>query len=191
VRAGVAILAGGKFTTRQVLPAQSGWDLQQFVDFRYSSYVVAALCGRLSLDVPGYENWVAGEEVLSDFVLTPRQPRPGGGRVMTVFAPQPYPAGRGALMRARTEDTAAALVQAVDRLFPGTAAEVEEVHLNRFGHAQVVPYPGFLSAIKGAIPQALGGIVLANADLEGLPCIEAAIIAGQKAAAQAESLLAV
>jgi phytoene dehydrogenase-like protein len=191
VRAGVVILAGGKFTTRQVLPEQSGWDLERFGNFRYSSYVVAALCGRLSLENPGYENWVAGEEALSDFVMTPRHPHPGEGRVMTVFAPQPYPEGRAPLMRAQPADMAATLVQSVDRLFPGTAAEVEEVHLYRFGHAQVVPYPGFLSAIKGAIPQAQGRIVLANADLEGLPCIEAAIIAGQKAAARAGSLLAV
>jgi len=50
-----------------------------------------------------------------------------------------------------------------------------------------VPYPGFLTALKGNSAQEQGRIILANSDLEGLPCIEAA--QGQKAARRAQTLL--
>ncbi len=189
IQAGVVILAQGKFSARHVLPSQAGWDIDVFQRFRYSSYVVAALCGSISLESRGYENWVAGDENFSDFILSPRIPKAGEPRVMTVFAPQPYAQNRAALLRTPPEEKAKAILIAVDRHFPGTAREVEEIHLYRFGHAQIVPYPGFLSALKGNIDQRQGRIILANSDLEGLPCIEAAIVQGQKAAHQARILL--
>jgi monoamine oxidase len=190
VQAGVVILAVGKFAARHILPTQAGWNLEMFTRFRYSSYVVAALCGHLSLESPGYENWVVGEEHLSDFIMSPRSPRSGEARVMTVFAPQPYPQGREALRRAQPEDKAKELLTTVERLFPGTGREVEEIRLHRFGHAQIVAYPGFLTALKGNMAPVQGRIILANSDLEGLPCIEAAIVQGQKAAQRARDLLA-
>lgn len=190
VQAGVVILALGKFAARHVLPVQAGWNLEMFARFRYSSYVVAGLCGRLSLESPGYENWVVGEEHLSDFIMSRRNPRTGEARVMTVFAPQPYPRGREALLQAQPEDKAMELLTAVERLFPETVGEVEEIRLHRFGHAQILAYPGFLTALKGnIIPAQQGRIILANSDLEGLPCIEAAMVQGQKAAQRARDLL--
>lgn len=189
LQAGAVILALGKFATRHILPSQAGWDLEIFSRFRYSSYVVAALCGHLSLESPGYENWVMGEENFSDFIMSPRTPRAGEARVMTVFAPQPYDQSREALLRMQPEEKAKGLLTAVESHFPGTAREVEEIQLYRFGHAQIVPYPGFLTALKGNIAQAQGRIILANSDLEGLPCIEAAIVQGQKAARRARVLL--
>lgn len=189
LQAGVVILAPGKFAARRILPSPAGWDLAVFQRFRYSSYVVAALCGSISLDSRGYENWVAGEENFSDFIMSPRTPRAGEPRVMTVFAPQAYAQNREALLRTPPEEKAKEILTAVDRHFPGTAREVEEIHLYRFGHAQIVPYPGFLTALKGNIAPSQGRIILANSDLEGLPCIEAAIVQGQKAAQQAQILL--
>lgn len=189
LQAGVVILALGKFAAQHILPSQAGWNLEIFKGFRYSSYVVAALCGHISLESPGYENWVVGEESLSDFIISPRTPRAGEARVMTIFAPQPYAQGREALLRAQPEDKAKEILTAVERHFPGTAREVEEIHLYRFGHAQIVPYPGFLNALKGNIAQKQGSIILANSDLEGLPYMEAAIVQGQKAAQRARTLL--
>jgi len=52
-----------------------------------------------------------------------------------------------------------------------------------------MPYPGFLTALRGNIAQEQGRIILANSDLEGLPRIEAAIVQGQKAARRAQTLL--
>lgn len=189
LQAGVVILALGKFAVRHILPSQAGWNLEVFNRFRYSSYVVAALCGRISLESPGYENWVVGEENFSDFIMSPRTPQAGEARVMTVFAPQPYAQSREALLRIQPEVKAKELLPAVESHFPGTAGEVEEIHLYRFGHAQIVPYPGFLTSLKGNIAQSQGRIILANSDLEGLPCIEAAIVQGQKAAHQARTFL--
>ena len=189
LQAGVAILALGKFAVRHILPSQAGWNLEIFNRFRYSSYVVAALCGRISLESPGYENYVVGEENFSDFIMSPRTPQAGEARVMTVFAPQPYAQRREALLRMQPEVKAKELLPAVESHFPGTAREVEEIQLYRFGHAQIVPYPGFLTALKGNIAQSQGRIILANSDLEGLPCIEAAIVQGQKAACRARTLL--
>jgi len=188
LEAGTVVLAVGKFVARHLLPPESGWRLDDLARFRYSSYLVAALCGRITIKAPGYENWVMGEEAFSDFVISPRLPR-SGGRVMTVFAPQPFPQGRDPLMRARPKDKARELLGAVERLFPGTIKEVEEVRLHRFGHAQVVPYPGFLTFLKGDFPKQQGRIILAHSDLEGVPCVEAAIVQGQQAARRVRETL--
>jgi protoporphyrinogen oxidase len=189
LEAGVVILATGKFVTRRLLPPDCGWDLEVFEAFRYSSYVVAALCGNLSLEAPGFENWVAGEPAFSDFILRPREAPPGSPRVMVVFAPQPYPQGREPLLRKTPAEQGEEIISAVARHFPGLPEEVEEVHLYRFGHAQVVPYPGFLHFLKGRLSPQEGRLILAHSDLEGLPCVEAAIAQGQKAARRARFVL--
>ncbi len=189
--AGAVILAAGKFVARRLLPPDCGWDLEDFQGFRYSSYVVAALCGRLSLTAPGFENWVAGERAFSDFIVTPRSAPPGSPRVMVVFAPQPYPQGRELLLQRGPEEMAGEILSAVDRQFPGLRGEVEEIHLYRFGHAQVVPYPGFLTFLKSRLTPQQGRLILANADQEGLPCVEAAILQGRRAARRARVVLGV
>ncbi|MBW1991070.1 MAG: FAD-dependent oxidoreductase [Deltaproteobacteria bacterium] len=188
LEAGAVILAVGKFTARKLLVPETGWNPSDFEPFRYSSYVVAALCGHVSLEAPGYENWVAEEETFSDFILTPRQ---GGHdrRVMVVFAPQPPPRERQRLLKEDPPTRAGRILAAADRLFPGLKGEIEEIHLYRFGHAQVVAYPGFLTWLKSRFPPSKGRIILSSADSEGLPCIEAAIVQGQKAARQARELL--
>jgi len=189
--AGAVILAAGKFVARRLLPPDCGWDLEDFQGFRYSSYVVAALCGRLSLTAPGFENWVAGERAFSDFIVTPRSAPPGSPRVMVVFAPQPYPQGRELLLQRGPEEMAGEILSAVDRQFPGLRGEVEEIHLYRFGHAQVVPYPGFLTFLKSRLTPQQGRLILANADQEDLPCVEAAILQGRRAARRARVVLGV
>lgn len=189
LEAGVVILATGKFVTRRLLPPDCGWDLEVFDAFRYSSYVVAALCGNLTLEAPGFENWVTGEPAFSDFILRPRKAGSGSPRVMVLFAPQPYPQGREPLLGKSPEDQAEEMVNAAARHFPGLKEEVEEVHLYRFGHAQVVPYPGFIHFLKGRLSPQEGRLILANSDLEGLPCVEAAIAQGQKAARRARFVL--
>jgi oxygen-dependent protoporphyrinogen oxidase len=188
--AGVVILATGKFVTRHLLSPGCGWEAESFQTFRYSSYLVAALCGAISLEAPGYENWVVGERALADFILTPQVPQAGEPRVLVAYAPQPFPEGRPGLLEARAEDKGRELLAALERLFPGMAREVREIRLYRFGHAQVVPYPGFLTSLKGKFPRQRGRIILAHSDLEGLPCIEAAIIQGQQAARAARAALA-
>ncbi len=188
--AGVVILATGKFVTQHVLPPGWGWGAEQFQAFRYSSYLVAALCGPLTLRAPAHENWVVGEAALSDFILIPRAAAAGEPRALVAFAPQPFPQGREALMEARPENKAREVLAALERLFPGTAREVEEVRLYRFGHAQVVPYPGFLTGLRGRFPRQQGRVILAHSDLEGLPCIEAAIIQGRQAAQAVRETLA-
>ncbi|MFZ2087148.1 MAG: FAD-dependent oxidoreductase [Desulfobaccales bacterium] len=189
LEAGVVILATGKFVTRQLLTPDCGWDLEKFEAFRYSSYVVAALCGNLSLEAPGFENWVTGEPAFSDFILTPRNGAPGSPRVMVVYAPQPYPQGREGLLSKTPEQQGEEILAAAARHFPGLDQEVEEIHLYRFGHAQVVPYPGFIHFLKGRLSPQEGRLILAHSDLEGLPCVEAAIAQGQKAARRVRAAL--
>jgi hypothetical protein len=108
---------------------------------------------------------------------------------MVVFAPQPYPQGREALLRKTPEEQGEEIVNAAARHFPGLKEEVEEVHLYRFGHAQVVPYPGFIHFLKGRLSHQEGRLILANSDLEGLPCVEAALAQGQKAARRTRAVL--
>ncbi len=189
LEAEAVVLAVGKFAARKLLPPEAGWTPQDFDIFRYSSYVVAALCGPLNLTAPGYENWVVEGTAFSDFILTPRTAWPGEPRVMVVFAPQPFPGGRGPLLASRPEEKGREILAAVQALFPDLGKDVQEIHLYRFGHAQVVPYPGFLTRLKGCFRTRQGRIILSNSDSEGLPCIEAAIVQGQKAARLVRELL--
>jgi hypothetical protein len=179
----------GKFAARKLLSPEAGWTPQDFEIFRYSSYVVAALCGSLNLAAPGYENWVVDKGVFSDFILTPRRAQPGEPQVMVVFAPQPFPMGRHTLLASRPQDKGEEILAAVASLFPALKKEVQELHLYRFGHAQVVPYPGFLTRLKERFQARQGRIILSNSDSEGLPCIEAAIVQGKKAARQVREFL--
>jgi len=185
----VVVLAVGKFAARKLLSPEAGWTPQDFEIFRYSSYVVAALCGSLNLAAPGYENWVVDKGVFSDFILTPRRAQPGEPQVMVVFAPQPFPMGRQTLLASRPQDKGEEILAAVASLFPALKKEVQELHLYRFGHAQVVPYPGFLTRLKERFQARQGRIILSNSDSEGLPCIEAAIVQGKKAARQVREFL--
>ncbi|MDI6854320.1 MAG: FAD-dependent oxidoreductase [Deltaproteobacteria bacterium] len=189
LEAGAVILAVGKFAAQKLLSAEAGWSPEDFRFFRYSSYVVAALCGPLSLEAPGYENWVAEERAFTDFILAPRLVRDGGPRVMVAFAPQPFPQGREALLHLSARKKGREILDTAIRLFPGLKNEVEEIRLYRFGHAQIVPYPGFLTRLKQTFKHQHGRIILSSSDSEGLPCIEAAIIQGQKAARLARELL--
>ncbi|MEJ5329695.1 MAG: FAD-dependent oxidoreductase [Desulfobaccales bacterium] len=191
VEAQVAILAGGKFAMQHLLPPEAGWPAEDFRHFRYSSYVVAALLGPLEIQAPGYENWMMEEEAFSDFILSPRRAEARTRKAMVLYAPQPFPTGRRELLDQPAEVQAERLLQAVARRFPAAAAAVEEVRLYRFGHAQVVPYPGFLTLLKkeGRPRPVKGRLILAHSDLAGLPCVEAAILEGQKAARRAREVL--
>lgn len=185
---GAIILALGKFLARRFLTPNWGWRQEDFQPFRYGSYLVAALCGPITLKAPGYENWITGAGDISDFILAPRKPL-GGQRVMVVFAPQPYPQGRESLLKAEAEHQARKLLATLEGPFPGIVAEVEEVRLYRYGHAQVLPYPGFITFLRGSFPREQGRIILAHSDLEGLPCIEAAMVQGRRAARRALEVL--
>ncbi len=191
VEAQAVILAGGKFAMQHLLPPESGWQGEDFRHFRYSSYVVAALLGPLEIQAPGYENWVMEEEAFSDFILSPRVAAAGTLRAMVLYAPQPFPTGRRQLLEQPAEAQARRLLAAVARRFPEAAAAVEEVRLYRFGHAQVVPYPGFLTLLRqeGRPRPVKGRLILAHSDLAGLPCVEAAILEGQRAARRAREVL--
>lgn len=189
LEAEVVILATGKFVAARLLGDQWGWQLSDWQRFHYSSYVVAGLAGSFPIGAPGYQNWVPGEPEFSDLILTPRQPEPDRAQVMTVFAPQPYPEGREQLAQRLAPDQAKALLAALDRHFPGLSDKVRDVQLYRFGHAQILAEPGLNTWLRQEFVTHRGPIILAGADNEGLPCVEAAIVQGRQAAARARQIL--
>ncbi|MBM4287144.1 MAG: FAD-dependent oxidoreductase [Deltaproteobacteria bacterium] len=185
LKAGVVILAAGKVAARRLLGGDWGWREADWERFRYSSYVVAALRGPLSLRAPGYENWVVGEPAFSDFILTPRNAAAGEDKVLVLYAPQAVPQGQATLLGQTPEAQAETLLAALERHFPGTKQEIKEIQLFRFGHAQIMATPGFNTWLRRECRTADGPLILAHSDLEGLPCVEAAIVQGQRAAREA------
>lgn len=183
------ILAAGKQVAARLLGDRWGWQASDWQRFHYSSYVVAALAGSFDLGAPGYENWIPGEPEFSDFILLPRPPEPGRAQILVLYAPQPYPAGRRALVTKTAPDQAASLLQALDRQFPGVQGGVREVQLYRFGHAQILALPGFNTWLRQEFALEHDPIYLAGADSEGLPCIEAAIVQGRQAALRVRAAL--
>jgi len=189
VQAEQVILAVAKFAVRRLLTGVAGWTAATFQSFQYSTYVVAALCGVKGLKIPGFENWIVGQTAFSDVVMQPRRSALGDPRVLIVYAPQPFPAPRQALLRDSVQIKAAEILTGLEKIWPGISRGVEEIRLYRYGHAQVVPYPGFLSRIRGRIPWRQGRIILAHSDLEGLPCVEMAMLSGCRAARLARQAL--
>lgn len=189
LQAAVVILGVGKFAIRHLLAGIPGWDSEIFQPFRYSCYLVAAFCGVEDIEAPGFENWVVGEPAFSDFVFQPRHPRQGEPRVLVIYAPQPFPPDRQAFLAASPQDKAREISAALENLWPGICRRVEEIRLYRYGHAQIVPYPGFLSRIRHRIPRHRGRVILAHSDLDGLPCVESAMLTGQHAARLARKVL--
>ncbi|MBW1917722.1 MAG: FAD-dependent oxidoreductase [Deltaproteobacteria bacterium] len=189
LQADLVILAIGKFAARRLLAGVSGWSPEIFQPFQYSNYVVAAVCGLEGFATPGFENWIVGEAAFSDLVLEPHPPASGEPQVMVVYAPQAFPLPRQALLQESVAVKTEEILTGLQKIWPGIDSWAEEIRMYRYGHAQVVPYPGFLSAIRGRIAPRQGRIILAHSDLDGLPCVEAAMLTGQRAARLAQQAL--
>ncbi|MDD3580714.1 MAG: FAD-dependent oxidoreductase [Desulfobacca sp.] len=189
VQAEQVILAVAKFAVRRLLSGVAGWSAEMFQPFQYSTYVVAAVCGVEGIKTPGFENWIVGQTAFSDVVLQPWRSAPGAPQVLIVYAPQPFPGQRQALLQESVQIKAAEILTGLEKIWPGISRGAEEIRLYRYGHAQVVPYPGFLSRIRGRIPWRQGRIILAHSDLEGLPCVEMAMLSGYRAANWARQAL--
>ncbi|MFP3867407.1 MAG: FAD-dependent oxidoreductase [Desulfobacteraceae bacterium] len=189
LQAGVVILAVGKFAARRLLARVPGWNPEVFQPFQYSTYVVAALCGLEGISAPGFENWVVGEAAFTDLVLQPRPSASGDTQVLVVYAPQAFPPQRQSLLEESVEIKAGEIISGLEKIWPGIGSRAAEIRMYRYGHAQIVPYPGFLGRIRDRIPLQQGRVILAHSDLDGLPCVETAILTGQRAARLARQAL--
>jgi oxygen-dependent protoporphyrinogen oxidase len=149
---------------------------------RYGSYVVASLC--FDKVVPGafagYDNWTPSLKVFEDYLPIgwpdpeAEKKREADGQIIGLFAGQHSPLlARWRMITQRPESFARPMVEAFEKLFPGSKRHLRQVHMTRWGHCFIINRPGMFTRWLPSIRKQIGPIFLAHADGQGLPAIEA------------------
>lgn len=203
-RARAVIVASGNYAARRFLrdlPAAQQTELRRF---EYAAYLVANVAVRHSrmLDAAGigYTGyWTDGFG--TSFCVADRPgmaagARPAHGRpnVLTLYAPRRYAgktgaeqghAGRAEILATPFADYEKKILVDLDRILGPWGLDVERdvaaIALYRWGHAMVIPYPGFSHPLGAeAAPCAagtrpFGRVAFAHTDRAGMPYLEAAV----------------
>ena len=107
---------------------------------------------------------------------TPGEKRTGK-QVLTVYYPLGY-ANASVLNDDTYDGFRDAVVEHLDLLFPGAAAKIEDVRLNRWGHALCHASPGWYTKRSDLSKKAVGKILFGHSDNQGLPAFESALQEG-------------
>ncbi len=156
----------------------------------YASYLVAAvLCKEVFWADKGYDMSVSGafftDIIDADWISRGGKPHANKGvpHVLSVYIPMGA-AGKGEVMAGNTDIWKEKIIADIEKIVPGCRDKIEDVRFYRFGHSMHVPAPGFLSETVKTLRKPFGRIFFAGVETEGLPCVEAAIIAGHRAVSE-------
>ncbi|RMH00068.1 MAG: twin-arginine translocation pathway signal protein, partial [Deltaproteobacteria bacterium] len=193
--ANTILWAAPRFVLRRLLP--EGADPTHQGDLGYTPWRVSAIevdagpggiGAPLSWDNVDVEADHLGYVVANHGEIGP--PRPGA--VLVLYEPlvgrtaAELSAARRRLLATPLDAAAAEVVATLEDLHPGIASHVRHVHVTRWGHAMIRPYPGYLFGgprDRAAAP--VGAVVPCAADTAGLPLFEEAFASGIRAAARA------
>ncbi len=138
---------------------------------------------------PAWDNVLYGSRSLGYVTATHQRGRDYGPTVWTHYLPLLEADARQALLDARPEALADAVVTDLERAHPTLRQDLEHAELWRWGHAMVAPRPGFLEQgrrlQRRAAPTGPGGRVHpAHTDISGVALFEEAFFHGTRAAAE-------
>lgn len=164
-------------------------------EISYASYIVGAvLCKEVFWEDKGYDMSVSGA-FFTDVIDADWISRGGKAHVnrrvphvLSVYIPMGA-AGRGDVMAGNTAIWKEKAIADIEKIVPGCRDKIEDVRFYRFGHSMHVPAPGFLSDIVRILRRPFGRIFFAGVETEGLPCVEAAVIAGHRAVSELNKYL--
>ena len=170
IRARAVILAVPKFFAGRIVNDLEPAQREAMLAFRYAPYPVFNVCLERDAPQPAYDNWFLdapfADFIPADWVLQQgKRPAEAPG-VLTVYHPLPEPERSALLDEARLVTMSHAVVDHLDRHFPGLGKQVAEVRVYRRGHAMPLPSPGQAERAEVA-SRARGRIVFAHNDSRG------------------------
>ncbi|MBI2264103.1 MAG: FAD-dependent oxidoreductase [Armatimonadetes bacterium] len=188
IRAKAAIIATPKHVALRMLPDLPKSWRASFSRMRYGAFLVCQVMSREVLYDQSYSlNCLAPPFVnISVADWTQKKPRKEQARpaVLTLDLPMGEAEGRRILLSNNITPLHKKTAAGLEKLFPGCTAAIEGYLYYRWGHPMVITAPNFWSRNGKALQRPWGRVSLAHSDAEGLPCMEAAIAAGKRAAEQ-------
>ncbi|MCL5774103.1 MAG: FAD-dependent oxidoreductase, partial [Firmicutes bacterium] len=160
------------------------WERKEaFSKFRYTCYLVANVMLKERIYEKAYETWfqnkIFTDIIVADYIEDSRSKK---GEVLTVYMPMGETAGRKKLLRDPFSKWERTLRQDMEDVFPGINEKIVDIRLYRYGHPNVISFPGLITEICPEARKPDNGIYFAHSDSEGLPCVESAVWMGLKAA---------
>jgi hypothetical protein len=186
VLADQVILACPQFVADRLLASSEG-NLERSLrrdtkEFHYGVWMVANI--HLSRPPKNVGTVTAWDNVLYDspslgYVVAGHQTgRDLGRNVWTYYLPMPDSDPKRARSRLQQMDHRACcdlVVSDLERAHDDLASVIERIDIYKWGHAMVLPKPGFISgAARQRASQAVGGVHFAHSDLSGLALFEEA-----------------
>ena len=160
--------------------------------FRYGSYLVANLICKKRVFKGSYDNFVAPPFEFADLTVaeTPylknNSYKSSMGSVLTVYHPwQPGTMGRSVLQEGNRPKLAADLVKAMGEFIPDLEGNIQKIVMTRWGHAINVCQLRYYERISKLNSTFGESYTLSHSSLQGIQCIESAVLAGNLAADRA------
>lgn len=189
LRAKTVLWAAPAHVALRVVRGLSPEKEQALSKVRYSVYTVAMLGFREPVWRDSYMIW--GEDtVFTSLLFTdwPKRPSKPGPQVGLAYMPMGSEAARKRLLNTRDEALRRRLMTDLERVLPGASRKVEEVRIIRWGHAEPIPYPGYLSEVRPKVAAPMGRVFFAGEATE-IPAMEGAIFSADRAASEIRSFL--
>jgi len=160
--------------------------------FRYGSYLVANIICKKRVFKGSYDNFVPSPFDFTDMTVaeTPylknSSYRDSMGSVLTVYHPwQPGTMGRAVLQEGNRTKLASDIVKALGELIPDLHRNINKIVLTRWGHAINIAQVGYYERISKINSSFGDSYTLSHSSLQGIQCVESAILAGNLAADRA------
>jgi phytoene dehydrogenase-like protein len=194
VEAKTAIMACPKFVGRHLVKGIPKDQFAAMGELAYGTYVVAnALCSEPIVEA-SYDTWTNAAP-FTDFIVADWVTRTGVAhraptrqQVLSVYWPAAYdheaPLKEGSFGTFRD-----ATIAGLAKLLPGAKNKIVDVRLARWGHALCHGKPGWYTEKSEIVKRAVGRVLFAHSDNQGLPAFESALVEGLEAAKSARELL--
>jgi monoamine oxidase len=188
------VMAAPKYVAKHLVKGIPADQLAAMSELRYGTYLVANVLCNSPIAQTSYDTWIDTvpftDYIVADWVTrAPGSAPKTGKQVLTVYYPLGY-ANVLVLEDKVYDDFRSKVVDALDVLYPGAAAKIEDVRLNRWGHALCHASPGWYTNRSEIAKKAVGRVLFAHSDGQGLPAFESALVEGLTAAEQAKELMA-
>ncbi len=195
-----AILAIPRFIAARIVPAWPKDRAELVKNVAYNGYVVANVLlskrpshewyDAYTLEALDPEKCGWTDLIVADFVAEKKSDR----CVLTAYRGLPYPKGRTELLLPETYAKARDAVMAdLEKVLPGLGlakTDVVDINLSRWGHPLVQARPGQLAdGLMEKLSEPIGRIAFAHQDRWGVPAIENAIEAANRAVEEVEDVL--
>jgi protoporphyrinogen oxidase len=161
---------------------------------RYSVYVVTMLGFSKPVWRKSYMLWSDNTTIFTSLLFTDWPMRSAqeiyaGPQVALAYTPLGSEQARSELLDTSDETIQKQTLSDLEKILPGAGKKVEEMRVIRWGHAEPIPYPGYLSRIRPLVAKPMGRVFFAGEATE-IPSMEGAIFSAHRAQAELRRFLA-